>query len=323
MIDAVRIAGDIIEGRGLTGGEALKLWESGAAELLSGANRIRGHFKGKKVNLCRIINARSGSCSENCAFCAQSARHKTGVDIYPLVGGTVVRSAVEDAVKGRAGCFGIVTSGKSPTGGDVEKICSYISENSGRGVRLSASLGETSLEQLVKLKKSGLKRFHHNIETAESFFPNICQTHAFSDRLKTAKAVKQAGLELCCGGIFGLGETRAQRVEFAFTLKNLDADSIPLNFLNPVQGTPLSGMEPLSCGEILKSIAVTRYILPDKDISVCGGREVNLRDLQSWIFFAGANGMMTGNYLTTAGRGTEQDLKMIEDLGLEVNCGEK
>lgn len=318
MADTLNIADDIINGRSLRSVDASALWASDFIDLLSGANKIREHFKGKNINLCSIINAKSGACSENCAFCAQSAKHKAKVEKYPLVSSNALNGALETAVKNQAGCFGIVTSGKALSENEVEKICD-ISENKGKGIRLSASLGELEFEQLKRLKASGLKRFHHNIETAESFYPNICSTHSFSDRFRTAKSAKKAGLELCSGGIFGLGETRAQRVEFAFALKELDADSIPLNFLNPVKGTPLACQEPLSCEEILKSIAVVRYILPDKDISVCGGREVNLRDLQSWIFFAGANGMMTGNYLTTSGRGTEQDLKMIEDLGFTVN----
>ena len=323
MTNTSTIADDIIEGRSLSEDNALSLWESDSVTLFSGANRIREHFKGRKINLCSIINAKSGACSENCAFCAQSAKHTAKVEKYPLVSSSAVSGALETAVNNRAGCFGIITSGKALSKDEVERICGYVSENKDRGIRLSASLGELDDELLKKLKASGLKRFHHNIETAESFYPNICSTHSFSDRFRTAKAVKKAGLELCSGGIFGLGETRAQRVEFAFALRELGADSIPLNFLNPIEGTPLAGKEPLSCEEILKCIAVVRYILPDKDISVCGGREVNLRDLQSWIFFAGANGMMTGNYLTTSGRGAEQDLRMIKDLGLEINNYEK
>ena len=323
MTSTVNISQDVINGRVLKPREASALFKLEMIELLYGANRIREHFKGKKINLCRIINAKSGSCGENCSFCAQSAFHKTSINKYPLVGPEAVRTALEEAARSRAGCFGIVTSGKKLSGGEVEKIRGYVRENSKKGIRVSASIGEVSYEELVKLKKAGLKRFHHNIETAESFFPKICKTHTFSDRIRTAQSVKKAGLELCCGGIFGIGETRAQRVEFAFALRGLDPDSVPLNFLNPVPGTPLEGAKPLSCEEILKIIAVVRFILPDKDISVCGGREVNLRDLQSWIFFAGANGMMTGNYLTTAGRGTAQDIKMIEDLGLEINDRKK
>jgi len=319
MTDTLSIARDIVNGRRLLPAEANLLWDSDPIGLFLGADRIREHFKKKKINICNIINAKSGSCPEDCSFCAQSARHGAQVEKYPLADSLKIGEALDSAEKNRAGCFGIVTSGRRLSESEIDRVVEFVSANRGREIKLSASLGEIGEESFIKLKNGGLKRFHHNIETAESHFPKICRTHTFADRVKTAKAAKKAGLELCSGGIFGLGETRAQRVEFAFTLKELDADSIPLNFLNPVAGTPLAGAEPLSCEEILKSIAVTRYILPEKDISVCGGREVNLRDLQSWIFFAGANGMMTGNYLTTPGRGAAQDLKMISDLGFTVN----
>ena len=319
MTTASKLAADVMSGYKITKQEAEALFEIEAIALLAGADKIRERFKGKKVNLCSIINAKSGSCSENCAFCAQSISHKTKIEKYPLVDFKAITEAVQTAVQNQAGCFGIVTSGNAVPESEIDKICASVEENKKLGIKISASIGSADLDRLKKLKKAGLKRFHHNIETAESFFPNICTSHSYSDRISTAKAVKKAGLELCSGGIFGLGESRAQRVEFAFAVKELDADSVPLNFLNPIAGTPLAGQKPLSPEEILKSIAVVRYILPEKDINVCGGREVNLRDLQSWIFFAGANGMMTGDYLTTSGRGTQQDLKMIKDLGFSVN----
>jgi biotin synthase len=319
MSNATKLAEEVISGYRISRQEAEALFEAETITLFTGADRIRERFKGKKVNLCRIINAKSGSCSENCSFCAQSINHKTRIEKYPLVSSAEITAAVKEAVENHAGCFGIVTSGNSMPESEIDKICASVEQLKGSGIKISASIGKLDIARLTKLKKAGLKRFHHNIETAESFFPNICTSHTYADRIATAKAAKQAGLELCCGGLFGLGETRAQRVEFGFALKELDADSVPLNFLNPVEGTPLAGQKPLSPEEILKSIAVMRYILPEKDISVCGGREVNLCDLQSWIFFAGANGMMTGNYLTTSGRGARQDLKMIEDLGFTVN----
>lgn len=319
MLNAAKIAKNIMGGGAITPGQALALFDCGKIELFNGANSIREHFKGNRVKLCGIINAKSGSCSENCAFCAQSLRHKAKIEKYPLVDGKAVSEALGDAQKSGVACFGIVTSGNALSDKELEQICLFVSENKKRGIKISASVGALGYEALAKLKKAGLKRFHHNIETAESYFPGVCSSHTFADRLATARAVKAAGLELCCGGIFGLGESRAQRVEFGMALRALDPDSIPLNFLNPIEGTPFSSKEPLGADEILKSIAVMRYILPDKDINVCGGREVNLRDLQSWIFFAGASGLMTGNYLTTPGRGAAQDIKMIQDLGFTVD----
>jgi len=319
MKNPIRLAAKIVAGYKIKKKEAEALFDLPAQSLLSGANIIREDFKGKKINLCSIINAKSGACSENCSFCAQSAHHKTKISKYPLVKSKVIAAAIKAAVKNHVRCFGIVTSGNSISEIEIDKICASVRENKEQGISIAASIGSLGLEEFKKLKKAGLKKFHHNIETAESFFANICSSHSYADRIATAKAAKKAGLELCCGGIFGLGESRRQRVEFAFALSQLDADSIPLNFLNPIAGTLLAGQKPLSADEILKSIAVMRYILPDKDINICGGREVNLRDLQSWIFFAGANGIMAGDYLTTKGRSADQDIKMIEDLGLKVN----
>jgi biotin synthase len=164
-----------------------------------------------------------------------------------------------------------------------------------------------------------MNRFHHNIETAPSFFPSICTSHTIEDKLKTIRIAKEVGLEICSGGIIGMGESAAQRIEFALTLRELDADSIPFNILNPIKGTPLSDIAPLHPTEILRTIAIFRFILPTKDITVCGGRETNLRDCLSWIFYAGANGTMTGGYLTTPGRSPDTDIRMITDLGLTVN----
>ena len=168
------------------------------------------------------------------------------------------------------------------------------------------------------LVKSGLKRINHNLETSESFFPNVCSTHAFADRVNTIRVAKESGLEICSGAIFGIGEGINDRINLAFTLKDLDVDVVPLNFLHPIPGTPFEDCTPLTPMEALKIISVFRFILPDKDIKVAGGREVNLRDLQSWMFYAGANSTMIGNYLTTKGRKVEEDLQMINDLKLEL-----
>jgi len=316
------IANRIIEGGTLTPEEAVRL--SGAEgmdvyDLFRAASRIKEHFVGNEVHLCSIINAKSGRCAEDCAFCAQSAHHSTDAPVYPLVQEDRLLESARDAEANGSACFGIITSGTTVNGPELEQILTAL-----RRIRLettilpSCSLGIIDEQTARKLKDAGMDTYHHNLETAESFFPSICTTHPYRDDVETVRAVKKAGLKVCCGGIFGLGETAAQRVEMAFTLKELDVDSVPINFLNPIEGTRLEGAANISAMECLKTIAIYRMILPDKRITVCGGREKNLRDMQSWIFFAGANGTMIGNYLTTQGRNVDVDLAMFGDLGLKT-----
>ncbi len=301
----------------------MELDDSSIFDLIASANRVRRHYKGDVVSLCSIINAKSGSCKENCSFCSQSVHADTEAPEFDLVAGEKIIDGAKDALTHGAHKFGIVTSGYGFAGGrsepDLDRILESISEmKENVEIGRCASLGVIDYEGAKKLKEAGLMEYHHNLETARSFFPNVCTTHDYDEDVETVKAVKQAGLKVCCGGIFGLGENRAQRVELAFALRDLDVDSVPLNFLNPIEGTKLENAEPLPPFEILKIIAVYRLILPDKDIKVAGGREKNLRDLQCLIFSAGANSTMVGNYLTTKGRSPEDDLAMIADLGLTV-----
>lgn len=308
----------IVKGHKITAREAAALPAAGLDELLDGAGRIRKAFKGNEVTLCSIVNAKSGACSEDCRYCAQSGRHKTGARLYPLLEEGELEAAAGRAEADGAACFGIVTSGRGMSPRELGRIEGFIASRTGKGARISCSLGELSPEDLRKLKAAGMRRYHHNLETAESFFPKICTTHTYTDRVRTVKAAKEAGLEVCCGGIIGLGESFAQRIELAFALRELGVDSVPINILNPIPGTPLAGARRLGPEEILRTIAVFRFILPDRDISVCGGRETNLGASQAMIFRAGANGMMVGGYLTTPGRPVEEDLRMIKELGLEA-----
>lgn len=291
-------------------------------DLLAQANKIRQKYKGNKIKLCAIINAKSGRCSENCIFCAQSSHYKTNIQEYPLLDTPSILDAAQNAQNAmKATCFSIVTSGRGVKKEDeIQSICNSISTLAKETkVNRCASLGSLTLEQARKLKAAGLNKFHHNLETAESYFDKICTTHKFSERLQTIKNAKAAGLEVCSGGIFGLGESLEQRVELAFTIKELDVQTIPLNFLNPIPGTPAyENYKPMSPLEVLRLVAVFRFILPNKDIGVFGGREFVLRDLQPLMFIAGANVTLIGNYLTTAGQSPEKDLQMIADLGLEV-----
>ncbi|MBI5183930.1 MAG: biotin synthase BioB [Nitrospinae bacterium] len=321
-----RLEQRVISGNDITHEEAL--WLTGIKgmdlyDLIASANRIRDRYKGTRISLCAIINAKSGRCGEDCAFCAQSAHHKTGIEVYPLLDSNRILEGAQQALASGAHKFGIVISGKgigSP--GELEGICLSIRRlREETNIHRCASLGIIDNESAHRLKEAGLQEYHHNLETARSFFPNICTTHEYDEDIETIRIAKGLGLRVCCGGIFGMGESSEQRIELAFTLKGLDVDSVPLNFLHPIPGTRLEGAIPLRPMEILKIIAIYRFILPTKDIKVAGGREFNLRDLQSMIFAAGANSTMVGNYLTTKGRDFREDLQMIEDLELEIENG--
>jgi len=289
-------------------------------ELLAGADRIRRHFKGNKATLCSIVNAKSGRCPENCAFCSQSAHHKSDIPVFPLLSEEEIVAHFQAASAYPIDRFGIVMSGKGlEVGGEAEVLCRTIRRirESANGMTVCASLGILSDEVAALVKKAGLQSYHHNVETSRGFFPRVCSTHQFEERVNTVRTAKRAGFQVCCGGIFGLGESAEDRVDLAMLLRELEVDSVPLNFLVPIPGTKLADAIPLEPVEILKIIALFRYVLPEKDIRVCGGRETNLRDLQGLVFFAGANGFMLGNYLTTKGRSPEDDLQLLGDLGLE------
>lgn len=322
-----KTAENVLAGQTISTEDALKLTAASGSDLhllFAEASRIREHFKGDSVSLCSIINAKSGRCAENCAFCAQSASHKTDTQVYPLVDEEQIVSCAKDADKNGARCYGIITSGTGiKPGTELERICSSLRRiKNETSIDPSCSLGIISEETARLLKDAGMATYHHNLETSRSFFPNICTTHEYQDDVDTIKAVKNVGLKACCGGIFGLGENFSHRVEMAETLRELDVDTVPINFLNPVEGTRLADAKFLTPMECLKIIALYRFMLPGKSLTVCGGREKNLRELQSWIFLAGASGTMTGNYLTTPGRAPELDRQMIKDLELHIGeCG--
>lgn len=290
-------------------------------DLLWVANRIRESFRKNRVELCSVVNAKSGICSEDCKFCAQSSHYKTGIKSYPLLSGEEILKAAVNAKNNKATCFGIVTSGKGINDKkEISTICKAIGKIKKNlpGLKRSVSLGIVNKDLLLEFKNSGVERFHHNLETSKDYFPGICSTHTYQDRLETIEDAKKAGFKVCSGGIFGLGEDRRDRLSLAFALRELDVDSVPLNFLHPIKGTALENAAPMSPDEILRIIAIFRIVLPAKEIKVCGGRVVNLRSLQPMIFFAGASGMMIGNYLTQPGQDPAADLEMIRDLGLEV-----
>lgn len=282
-------------------------------QLFAIAGSLRDRRFGSSVQLCSILNARSGACSEDCAFCAQASCHQTGAPIVPLFSEEQLIQAYEEAAKLPITHFGVVTSGAALSSSGVNRICRAIARKSLPNLNWCASLGCLDHEQLSALKGAGLKRFHHNLETARSFFPQICTTHTYDRRLETVRSARKAGLEVCCGGIVGVGESLEQRVEFAQILASEIVDSIPLNFLIPVPGTRLEHMEPMKPLDMLRTIIMFRLTNPRAELRVCGGR-THLRDLQSMITLAGVNGMMIGPLLTTAGRSVEQDLQMLRDL---------
>jgi biotin synthase len=318
------IANRIIAGETLAEAVALDLTELAGTDLFPLfviASRVKEHFVGNSVHLCSIINAKSGRCPENCSFCAQSAHHKTTAPVYPLVDEEQMVACAVEAEKNGSTCYGIITSGSGISKGEeLERICRAVRRiRATTGITPSCSLGVIDLETARALEEAGVGTYHHNLETARSFFPMVCTTHDYEEDVQTVRVAREAGMKVCCGGIFGLGESAAQRVELALTLRDLGVDSVPLNFLNPIEGTRLEGAQNITPMECLATIALFRLILPDRKIAVCGGREKNLRDLQSWIFFAGANGTMIGNYLTTTGREAEQDWQMLRDLGLTAS----
>lgn len=282
------------------------------------ANKIRAQFAGKAVDMCGVVNARSGMCSEDCKFCAQSAHYQATAPVFPLKGKEELLDTFRFLASQGAARASIVTSGKGMEGDqDFDVILQILAELARLpDIRVCANIGTITEEQANSISHSGVTRYAHNLETSERFYPNVCSTHPYSERYNTILAAKKAGMELCSGVIIGLGETWADRVDMALTLRELGVSSIPINILNPIPGTPLENQEPLSPLEIIKTFAMFRFILPDKVIRPAGGREINLRDMQGALMLAGANGLIIGNYLTFTGRDIAADFKMVNDAGL-------
>jgi len=290
-------------------------------DLLSWANRIREHFKGNKVHLCSIVNIKSGGCSENCRFCAQSAAYQTESPRYGLIEAEPIQTAAEEAHANGVTALGLVAAWRGLEEGPVlDEICHHFEQLKSSGkARPDASLGMIKNQSVAdRLKAAGCECYNHNLESSRSFFPQVCTTHTYDERVQTIRHLKQAGIKICSGGILGMGETREDRCELAFSLKELGAHVVPINILNPIPGTPFGHNPPLPAMEILKSIACFLFILPMQEIKIAGGRTVNLRDVQSLVFMAGASALMVGNYLTTLNQPVEKDLQMLKDLGLDA-----
>jgi len=288
-------------------------------DLLAAANRVREHFRGSSVDICSIVNAKSGACSEDCAYCAQSIHHSTDALVYPLISVEQMAEAASSAKKNGAKRFCIVTSGRGiESQSDLENIAQGIRRVQVVGLSPCATLGTLTRDQLAYLRDAGLHRYHHNIETSREHFPRICTTHTFDERLEVLRNAGSLGLSACSGGILGMGESMDDRIRMALTLREIKVDSVPINFLMPIPGTPLANTTAITPLEALHSLALFRLILPDKEIRVCGGRGTALGQLHPLIFTAGADGFMIGNYLTRSGLDPQDDRKVIHDLGLHL-----
>ncbi len=296
-----------------------RLEERYLPELINLSGRVRDRYGKRGVYLCSIMSAKTGGCSENCSFCAQSAHNKAPIPSHRMIDPEALLKSAKEAECSGASEFCIVTSGRGPDKRTFGRVIDAVRLIRARtSLSIGCSLGILTEEQARSLSQAGVNRYNHNLEASRSFFPYICSTHSYEDRLKTAYLVKENGMELCCGGIFGMGESLEQRVELAFELKELNPHLIPINFLNPRPGTVLAGRSLLKPSEAVKIISLFRLILPRSILICAGGRQVVLRNLQSLALLAGANAIITGNYLTTPGCSPDEDLQMIRDLGLPI-----
>ena len=317
----------VLSGEAISSEEAVQLLNTQGADtllLFSAAHRIREKFTGNGVHLCGIVNAKSGACSENCNFCSQSATHETSVDTYSLLDTDSILEASRTASGNGAKAFGIVTAWRGiKKGKTLDNICASIRKIKADGqIVPDLSLGLIEDPEVAwALAKAGAVEYNHNLEAGPSFFPNICTTHSFEDRVRTIQYIQQAGMRVCSGGIIGLGETKEQRVELAMELKKLNVQTTPINFYHHTDGNNVNvkSIEPIQPLEALGIVSVFRFILPTNTIKIAGGRESTLGEFQSMMFMTGANSTMVGHYLTTSGRKAENDIKLIEDCGLYVS----
>ncbi len=315
------LAEQVIQGYEMTQEEALAILEEPdfrVLELLNAAFLIRHHYFGNKVKLNMIINAKSGMCSEDCSYCSQSSISEAMIEKYPLLTKETILAGVEEAKRRKAGTYCIVTSGKQPTDHEVDQVVDAVLEiRKSSDIKICCCLGFLNPDHAKRLAEAGVNRYNHNLNTHEEHYEHICSTHAYKERIDTVAQVKNAGISPCSGAIFGMGETDEGRVDIALSLRMFDVDSIPCNFLNPIEGTPFSGHKELTPNTCLKILAMMRFVNPTREIRMAGGREVNLRHLQPLGLYA-ANSLFVGDYLTTEGQLPENDWEMIRDLGFEI-----
>jgi len=298
-------------------GKLLNIPEENIKDLAKCANEITRDFNGEKIDVEQLNNIKKNSCSEDCTFCGQSAFFDTGIDTYQLPTPDEVVTRAQKAKEEGAESYCLVAAWREPTPNDFEKVCKIITKvNDNVGISIECSLGFLTIPQATKLKELGVKRYNHNLETAKSKFSEICTTHTYEDRLKTLEIAREAGLELCTGGIIGLGETREQRLELTLELARIYPEEITINILVPVPGTPLELQTELPNSEIVRMFSVIRFLLPESVIKISGGRETNLSDSGEELLQSGANGIITAGYLTMGGNEAKKDREMIEKIGL-------
>jgi biotin synthase len=321
MNDFTALAEEAIECDGISrdhAREALETNDLETYELLAAARRVRVRFHGNRVRLHVLLNAKSGGCPEDCGFCSQSAHYETPAERYGLLAKEEIVAKAREAAAAGAWKFCIVTATRGPTHHDLDTLCAAVREiKETIPIKVCTSLGLLDAEKARRLAEAGVDRFNHNLETSQDRFADICTTHGWHDRVETVRLAREAGMDACSGGILGMGESNAEILELAYTLKALGVASIPLNFLDPRPGTPLqheARLTPLRC---LKVLSVFRLIHPRVDLRVAGGREVNLRTLQPLALLA-ANSIFTNGYLTTAGNAADADRRMIEEAGFVV-----
>ncbi len=297
----------------------LNIPEENVKDLARCANEITHDFNGEKIDVEQLNNIKKNACSEDCSFCGQSAFFDTGIDSYQLPTPDEVVTKAQKAKDEGAESYCLVAAWREPSPSDFEKVCKIITKvNDKVGISIECSLGFLTMEQATKLKELGVKRYNHNLETAKSKFSEICTTHTYEDRLKTLEIARNAGLELCTGGIIGLGETREQRLELTLELARIYPEEITINILVPVPGTPLELQTELANSEIVRIFSVIRFLLPESVIKISGGRETNLSDSGAELLQSGANGIITAGYLTMGGNDAKQDFEMIEKIGLKT-----
>lgn len=288
-------------------------------DLVALSYKVTAKYKKNGIYLCSIISAKTGACPEDCAFCAQSSYNKMPISTHPMIDPDFILKAAKETEKSGASEFCIVTSGRGPDEKTFKKVLDAVYLiRSHTSLSLGCSLGILTGEQARLLSAAGVNRYNHNLETSRSFFPSICTTHTYEERVSTAYLVKKNGMELCCGGILGMGESLEQRLELAFELRELNPNLVPINFLNPRPGTGLANKVSLTPTEAIKSIVLFRLILPWSTLICAGGRKIVLRDLQPLALLAGADALITGNYLTTPGCLAKEDLQMIRDLNIPI-----
>ena len=308
----------VLSGETITREQAVELYNQPLEPLCAAADRIRRTFCQDAFDLCTIINGKSGKCSENCKFCAQSAHNHTGAAVYPLLSAEEITAEAKKNDAQGVLRYSIVTSGKRLSDDEVEAMCEAVRQiRAETGISVCVSFGLLDQKQYEKLRDAGVTRVHNNLETSRRNFPNICTTHTYDDKIAAIRAAQAAGLTVCSGGIMGLGENVEDRIDMALTLRELDIHSVPVNVLNPISGTPLEHCIPLTEDEVRHIVAVYRFLLPDASIRLAGGRGL-LLDKGRACFLSGANAAISGDMLTTAGITVETDRRMLQELGYEV-----